>query len=146
MTDIQLRYFGEMRENLHIYNRKQLLQDLQQFAGKKLEIIIRLKRNRRSIEQNRYWWGVVVPMVQAGLIELGYRIDKEQTHEFLKDKFNKIELVNEQTGEIIKTTGSTTRLTTTEMMEIIAEVQQWAAEYLSINIPDPGEQVQIEFK
>ena len=36
------------------------------------------------------------------------------------------------------------KTTTVEMMDYIAAIQQWAAEYLSIEIPDPGEQLMIE--
>lgn len=146
MSDPKLTYYGEMRDTLHIFNRAKLLQDLQQFAGKKLEIIIRKKRSRRSVEQNAYYWGVVIPMVQNGLKDVGYVVDKDGTHEFLKDRFNRIELVNEKTGEILNTTGSTTKLSTTEMMEYFAEIQRWAAEYLNIEIPDPGEQTELSFE
>ena len=86
-----------------------------------------------------------MPMVREGLIDVGYKISKEETHDFLKHKFLVKELVNEETGEILKSIGSTSDLTTSEFMDFIAEIQQWAAEFLGINIPDPGEAIEIDF-
>lgn len=35
-------------------------------------------------------------------------------------------------------------MTTVEMMEYFAEITAWAAEYLGVEIPQPGEQITIE--
>lgn len=39
--------------------------------------------------------------------------------------------------------SSTAKQNTVEMMDYIAEIQMWAAEYLNITIPDPGEQLEF---
>lgn len=94
--------------------------------------------------QNAYYFGVVLPVVQAGLIEAGYKVGKENTHEFLKSMFNKKELVNNQTGEILPTVGSTAEMSTVEMMEFFQEITIWAAEFLNVQIPAPNEQIEIK--
>jgi hypothetical protein len=114
------------------------------FAGKEIEITVQRKRRRRGLAQNNYYWGVIVPVVTAALIDAGYKVGKESTHEFLKATFNRREIVNETTGEILSTIGSTTDMTTVEMMEYFAEITAWAAEFLGVEIPQPGEQITIE--
>ena len=130
--EIKVHRAKEMRE-LIVYN----------FAGKDIEITIQRKRRRRTVQMNSYYWGVMVPLVASGLQDAGYRVDRESTHEFLKSTFNKKEIVNEDTGEILHTIGSTSQMSTVEMMEYFAEITQWSAEFLNIEIPLPGEQIKI---
>jgi hypothetical protein len=147
MTDISLIYTAAVDDKgLHFHNRKLFDKEVQVFNGKEVVITIRRKRNHRSEQQNRYYWGGVVPIVCDGLNDVGYRITKADTHEFLKATFLKDKIVNEQTGEFLETIGSTTRLTTVQFMEFIADIQRWAAEFLGVYIPDPCEQTELTFK
>jgi len=146
MTDYKIKYQGRVTDSgLYIIHRKAFDQDVQVWNGKDVTVTVERKKRSRSVEQNAYYWGVVVPMAQSGLNDTGYRADKLTTHTLLKTLFLKQEIVNEQTGEILNAVGSTSKLSTVQFMEFIADVQRWAAEFLSIEIPDPGEQVKIEF-
>lgn len=107
-------------------------------------ITIEKQKKKRSIEQNRYYWGVVVPLVKQGLLDVGYRMTTELTHEYLKEHFNVLELINERTGEILKTIGSTTEMSTSQIMDYFTKITEWAAEYLNVQIPQPNEQLLIE--
>lgn len=101
------------------------------------------KHNKRSNPQNRYYWGLVIPLVKNGIKEMGTELTSEETHEFLKAKFNTSELVNEATGQTEYLPRSTTILTKLAFSEYIQKIQQFAAEFLNIFIPDPGEQVEM---
>ena len=129
---------------VHIYNRQAFDKECEALMGKKVDITIQPKKKTRSVCQNAYYWSVVVPMVRAGLLDVGYRFSIDETHNELKNAFRKIEKVNELTGEVKTITGSTTDMSTVDMMDYFAQIQQWAAEYLNIQIPDPGEQIEIE--
>lgn len=144
---MKLKYKGEVvNGKLELINRKVMIKDLAMyFNNQKISLTIEKWRKTRSQEQNRYYWGVMVEAVKLGLNDVGYKMTTEATHELLKYKFLIKELVNEETGEILNTIGSTTGLSTSEFMEFVAEVQRWAAEYLNINIPNPGEQGNLEF-
>lgn len=85
----------------------------------------------RSLDQNKYYWKVVVPMVKDGLVDVGYNEirTKADAHKKIKELF----LVPRELPE------STKELTTKEYNNLISEIQQWAAEYLSIVIPDPNQ-------
>jgi hypothetical protein len=105
---------------------------------------IERKKNRRTLTINRYWWGVLVPVVQRGLYNMGHDLSKEEVHEFLKAQFNFTEIVNEDTGEIMRLPLSTSKLSGSEFWKLVGRVAQWAAEWLGENIPPPGEQAEIE--
>jgi len=142
-----LTYTGTVTpDGLHLHNRKRFDKEVQEFAGKEVVVRIEKKRSKRSENQNRYYWGAVIPIVTEGLKGVGYRVTEADTHTYLKSRFLIVTLVSELTGEILPTTGSTAQLTTTEFMEYIQEIQQWAAEFLNVYIPDPNEQTELELK
>jgi hypothetical protein len=101
--------------------------------------------DKRSNQQNRYYFGLVVPLIQNGIKDLGTELTKEETHEFLKSQFNLSEIVNHDTGETVSIPLSTTRLNKEQFGEYIEKIQRFAAEFLSIEIPDPGIQSTIEY-
>ena len=131
--------------NARIVRRKDFDELIKSFEGKELTITIEKKKNNRSILQNNYYWGVVIPMLREGMKEHGMNVTKEECHELMKHKFCIKEIVNEKTGEIMKYAGSTTELTTIDFMELVQNIQQFAAEFLAVNIPSPGEEMIIDF-
>jgi hypothetical protein len=144
--ELVITYFGSVDSGkLKIRNRKEFDLNLLAFEGKEIEGTLRRKRNKRSLLQNSYYHGCVVPAVRFALNEAGFKMSVLQVHELLKFKFLKDEVINETTGEIITTIGSTTGLTKSAFMDYIAEIQQWAAEYLNCVIPDPNEQTDLKF-
>lgn len=106
--------------------------------------------DKRSNPQNRYYWGLVVPLIQKGIKDLGTELTKEETHEFLKARFNteEIHVVDKKTGELLYESipKSTTRLNKEDFSKYIEQIQRWAAEFLSIVIPDPGVQLKAEYE
>lgn len=102
--------------------------------------------NQRSNQQNRYYFGLVIPLIQQGIKHLGTNITKDECHEFLKSKFNAQELVNEETGEFIQIPRSTTALNKEQFGEYISKIQQFASEFLNVVIPDPSTQMAISYE
>lgn len=100
------------------------------------------KSKRRSNPQNAYYWGCVIPLVKHGLKDLGHNWSEDDVHDVLKGLFlkRKKELPN---GEEVETVISTTKLTTEEFNEYLEQIAQWSAEYLSVTIPPPGEQITL---
>lgn len=99
--------------------------------------------NKRSNNQNNYYWLMLTEYVQPALYEQGWGHikNKEAAHEFVADLFLKVKEVNTQTGEMKERVRSTTELSKTEFNAYLEEIWQWAAEYLSINIPSPNQQL-----
>ena len=144
---MRIKYQSTINEKgeLKIFDRLGFMREVKLMAGQDVWLSVeKLKRNR-SNNQNRYYWSVVVKLCRAGLIDVGYRVSNEQTHDFLKSNFAVKELVNESTGEILTSIGSTTDMSTVDFMDYLDKISIWASEYLSVSIPEPEEQVELNF-
>jgi hypothetical protein len=126
-------------------NRNLALDLIASFEGKDVLLTIEKKRRKRSNDQNAFYWGVALPLVQAGLKDAtGEIFSAEIIHEeVLRDLRPFRELANIQTGETKNIRVRTSEMTTSEFMDYIAEIQRWSAEFLGINIPNPNEQTTI---
>jgi len=142
---MKIKYNAYVKDGrLRIVWARHFKEDVARLEGKRLTITIEQRRKKRSIEQNAYYWGVVVSMIQEGLREVGYYMTKDEAHELVKFKFLRRKIQNKQ-GETIETLGSTTNMTTVQFEEYILAVKDWALEYLGVSIPDPNEQMEVEF-
>jgi len=140
-----IKAYGKISDEgvLTIVNRKTFDADIKEFAGKNVVITVERRKSQRSSQQNRYYYGCVVPIVQQGLKDIGHRLSKEDTHLFLRNRFLTQELVSSE-GEVIgNRLRSTTELNKSEFADYTSEIQQFSAEYLNIVIPDPLTQVTI---
>jgi hypothetical protein len=125
-----------------ITNKKVVADAFNQLEDGRYRVVINSFK-KRSLPQNAYYHGCVVPLVKDGLRDAGYNEVKtcEDAHEILKHLFLKRKLSNENNGDEIVIPGSTAKLTTIEFNTFIDEVIQWAAEYLGITIPLPNEPI-----
>jgi len=102
-------------------------------TGAHVDIIIRKHRSKRTDEQNRYYWGVVIPILAD---HFGY--DPEEMHEELKIMFNPIQSKIDPSRVI---GGSTTKMDTKEFMadddSYIERICRWGATEYGIYIPPP---------
>lgn len=104
-----------------------------------------IRGKRRTIQENRYYWGVVIPLVFEGLRDAGFEkiIDKDDAHSVCKSLFLK---EVEEHGEIrIEKAGSTKKLTTNQFEDYLQNITIWAYDYLNVVIPAPGTQMNIEY-
>jgi hypothetical protein len=140
----KLEYTGQVKDGkLHIRNRAQFDREVSQFTNCEIWITVEKKRSKRSIMQNRYYFGVCVSLIQERFKELGTDCNKEDVHCFLRGKFLFNEVLNDVTGEVFQIPRSTTDLSKSEFSEYISKIQQFAAETLDVIIPDANEQLEI---
>ncbi len=104
-------------------------------AGKPVEIVIKVQRERRSTKQNAWWWGIAVPLIAH---ELGYdRHEHDRLHYALVslcfgttvDAVTKQEIPNVRSSQ----------LTTVQFSELMDWAVRWAAQEHGIVIPLPDE-------
>lgn len=88
----------------------------------------------RSIQQNAYYWGVIIKYVGN---HLGYTDD--ETHELMKITHNAKNLI--VNGEEVKIGVSTSVLSTIQFEEYLERIRQWASIDLGVSIPLPNEVV-----
>lgn len=101
-------------------------------------ISIKQVRANRSLDQNAYYWGVVLPAVANGLQEAwGEAMSVDDCHEWLKARFNSRVLVNKATGEVKgRQPQSTANLDTKEFGEYLDKVIKFAGEQLGVEVPE----------
>ena len=145
-----LTYIGNVSPTGEIKLPKRLRSEVgKAFAGKDIVVTFARPKKTRSSEQNRYYWGVVVRMVCEGFQALGNPVnpdsveDAELVHTYLKGRFLEPIRVADANREVHDLGYTTTNLSTSQMMDYIAQVQQFAAEFLNIVIPEPGEQAEL---
>ena len=127
-------------------NRNLIKKAIASFEGKNIEITIQRFRKKRSNNQNAYYWGVVLPIVQEGLIDAtGEARDFNSIHyQILLPMFSSNrDIVNKTTGEVIQEKITSSEMTTTEFNEYIQNIQKWGVEFLNIQIPDPNENLTL---
>lgn len=150
MNDPELAYYGNVEPDGTIkLPSKKLRQEVRVFSGQDIEVRIRRKRKRRSVQENNYYWGCIVAAFLTAFRdfdpEMGWTAD--MVHEELKRRF--LPRVREwgqtvlPTGEIVDEPMTTTKLTTVEAEDYYEHCRKWGAQDLDIIIPLPNEQMSI---
>ncbi len=101
--------------------------------GKPITMCVKLFGKKRSLDQNAYYWGVVIKLIAD---HSGYqgRAELKHVHDTLRGMF--LERDGLWRKKIIL---STTALSTVEFEEYQAKIRQWAAIALDLYIPEPNE-------
>jgi hypothetical protein len=114
----------------------------QYYADAKLLITVKKFSGKRSIQQNRWYRGCVLPALKEALTKLwGEEPTNEEVHELLRQKFLSKEVSDPETGQVMLIPKSTASLTKEEFFVFVEKVRKWASEFLYINIPDPISQL-----
>jgi len=111
------------------------------------EIEIKKQKKKRSLDQNGYYWGVVVYFfIQGALDTWGEDIDSETAHAELKKHCNYKEVINVNTGEINKLPLPTKDLTTVEFELYQDKCRKFIYEWFNIIVPLPNENLELIFQ
>lgn len=129
-------------------NRNLVLDAIKSFEGVEVRITLEKLKKKRSNNQNAFYWGVVIPLIQNGLKEATgeFRSADNIHYRILLPLFSPInEIVNTETGEVVNEKLTSSDMTTTQFCEFIMEVQKWSAEFLGVDIPSPNEDIHLNF-
>lgn len=144
----KIEIITSISNNVFKRNRNLVLNAIKYFNDKDVVITFSKPKKSRSNNQNRFYWGVVLPLVQNGLLDAtGELRSVDNIHyKILLPLFAPLnEIVNKDTGECISERLTSSEMTTTQFMEYIMEVQKWSSEFLSIDIPNPNEENLLNF-
>lgn len=127
-----------------VINRSTLANAIKELPTGRYEFKITLK-NKRSLPQNAYFHGPLLDQVLHGLRDAGWNEFKypEQVKSFLKNKFLKVQIANEETGELMEYVKDTHELSKVEFNEFINDIAQMCSEYLGFVLLMPNEQLQF---
>ena len=128
-----------------IRNRNELTSALNQFEGQEITLSIEKAKKVRSTQENRYYWGLVIPLIKAGLKDAtGESCSAEQVADLMKTRFLMVDVYLGD-SDVMTRIKSTTELSTVEMERYLQECRTFAQEYLGVTIPMPNEDLTIEF-
>jgi len=109
--------------------------DKQSHAGKNVEVVIRMRRSQRSIDQNKWLWGCALPTLAECL---GYdKHEHEQLHYAMVAKCYGTHW-DEKLGMDVPNTRSS-KLTTREFSEYMEWFVRFAVQEFGCNVPMPNE-------
>jgi hypothetical protein len=109
--------------------------EIKDYEGRKAWLTIGGRRNSRTLNQNAYYWGVVVTRL-AGY--LGYFPD--EIHEVLKQKFLPAKSIALKNEEVV-IPQSTSTLDTIQFEEYLEQIRIWAVRDLEFTLPLPNEDI-----
>jgi hypothetical protein len=136
---------SEVKNGTLTRNTNLIKDAIQTFEGKQIVIKIEKAKKKRSTQQNRFYYGVIIPIVQNCLKEAGHIMTNESTHDLIKLKFLKETLfVNEDTGEVIERIKSTTELSTSQFMDLLARINNFTFEYFGVSLPSPNDDLTLK--
>jgi hypothetical protein len=110
-------------------------------VGKIVNVTVAHQEKIRSLKQNAFYWGFVIPPIRKKLIASGNMMTPRQVHELIRQDIAgavfamTIILPNGQPRIIYR---SSTELTTAEWEDFITMVRVWAGKW-EIHIPFPNE-------
>lgn len=119
-------------------NEKAFIEAFQKHIGKEIEITIKAYRDTRSVQQNRYYWGVCLKLISEST---GYTTDELHhifKHKYLIDKERARELVDSLIENYLPP-RSTTDLDTVEFNNYLEKIKNFASLELGVYIPEPDE-------
>lgn len=111
--------------------------------GDRLKITIEKIYSKRSNQQNRYYFGVILPILLNEINEQGNEETKESLHELLINRFAKKKQIHNKDGEVIETSQRTQHMNKSEFSDYTFDVCRWAAEFWSCEIPEPNTQTKL---
>jgi len=102
-------------------------------SGKLYEVLVRPYRKNRTVQQNNYYFGVIIKLMCE---ETGYT--KEEMHWMLCRKLLGVsEIADPESGEMHQIVNGTSGLSTTEFSDYMEAVMLWGQQFLHINFPPP---------
>jgi hypothetical protein len=143
---MKLEHIGikEDGKAFRIINRALLDKELTELPKGKYRLVIERYRKKKSNPQLGYLYACIYPFVLKGLNDLGWEFTSlDQVDVECKRRFASQKILNRHTGEILDIPGLKRDMTTVEMMTYVDAIRDWASEYLSVYIPEPGENLKL---
>lgn len=122
------------KDRVPVLNRITLY--LSKLPERAFRLELREHRSTRSVQQNRYLWGVCYRTILDDAGEQLRGWTKDDLHEYFLGEWSGWEVIEGFGRKRMKPVNRSSRLSTVEFMDFVASIQQRAAEF-GIVIPDP---------
>jgi hypothetical protein len=112
--------------------------DLNNLPKGSYQITVEKRKRKASAEQFGYLYGLVYPLSLIALNQAGYEFTNiDQVDNFWKMLFANKEIINRETGEIMKIPQSKSEFMTIDEMTYCDAIRNYCSEFLASFIPDP---------
>ena len=144
-----MTFYGKIvAGELQIISSKKVAQEISNLEDGLVELTLKHK-NQRSIQQNRYLHGLLIPEFRKALNSVGYDIkDDVQAKRIFKAMFLTRHVENHNKDGVLLEVPivlDTSTLNKKEMNELYDEVIRFCAEHMNYQIPYPGEKMEMDF-
>ncbi len=145
-TPKKIEIITEPKDGKLIQNRDLIEEAVQIYDRKQIKITFSLCYKKRSNPQNAYYFGVIVEHWRNIIREEWAEIwGKDEVHHFLKSNLNYEELVDDETGLILRKPKSTSENSTFQQEEYHKACRDLAWNMFEYQIPLPNEEIKAEF-
>lgn len=139
---IAMIFKGKVEEGkLKINQREYMIEQLKKYEGKDVIVEVKQAKSQRSLNQNAYYWGVVIKMLMEEF-GMNTREERDSLHQILIQKFiedEQVELSILGKEYKAKTHRTSSDLDAKEFEEYLSKVRQWANVEFGVFIPEPNE-------
>ena len=121
-----------------VVNAKTFREQLDALPKGKYQHTVEKYYKKASPPQFGWLYGLVYPQTLIALNDAGYEFTNvDQVDLFWKSMFANKEVLNRETGEIMKIPLSKSEFLTVDHMGFTAQIRQYCSEYLMVTISDP---------
>jgi len=133
---------------IHIIGRKNFDHDVNTYFPDEDNLTLTLEKTKkqRSLSQNAFHWGVIIPLMKDAMRDMGNIYTDKQIHDYMRSLFLKVTEPLGKEGLFIERIKSSTELSTSEWMDWNTQITIWCAEFLHLTIPEPNSQQQLEIE
>ena len=125
---------------MKIIRRMEFDQFVQSSPNGNYQLILKRLFNRRSLNENAFYWGPFLDAEKEALFDAGYNFpNKDYLHEWNKQTFSREKLVNELTGEIIDIVNPSSGMSTVEFETWLENIRITFRENYNVELPYPNE-------
>lgn len=138
MKEIKYKGIKEPDKPFRIASMKLLVAELNSLPAGIYNVIVKRWYKKATHRQFRYLYGCVYPLSWEALLDVGYEFTNiDQVDLFWKELFANKELLNRETGQLMRLPLSKSEFVTIDELAYCDSIRNYCSEYLSVNIPDP---------
>lgn len=109
--------------------RQTLANIIPSYAGKQITLTIAEKKEKRSLDQNSYYWVAIVPAVRAARLEMGDPLSMESVHEDLLAQFAPTVQGKKADGSVYTRPMRSKEMSVAQMAEYMTAITACMAEF-----------------
>src|ERR1035437_78226 len=138
MKPVQTTGIKEKNKSFHVINSASFKKELDLLPVGRYRIIVDRLKRKASPEQFRYLYGSVYPLSMIALNNAGYEfVNIDEVDIFWKEIFANKEIMNRETGEVMKVPQSKSQFMTIDEMTYCDAIRNYCSEYFNTYISDP---------